>query len=73
MLETAAWADHEGGESDVGRGYMRRCRALYANAEVDEAVDSALWSCRGRIDAEVRGMADRIGSDMRAFREAMVE
>lgn len=28
MLETAAWADHAGGESVVGRGAERRRRAL---------------------------------------------
>lgn len=34
--ETAAGADHAGGESLVGRGDIRRCRALYASAEVEE-------------------------------------
>jgi len=40
MLETAACAEaHDGGESETGRGYTRRWRALYANAEVEEEVD----------------------------------
>jgi hypothetical protein len=38
MLETAAWADHAGGASLTGRGEMRRWRALYASAEVEEEV-----------------------------------
>jgi len=41
ILETAACADQDGGASEVGRGYTRLCRALYARAEVEEAVDSA--------------------------------
>lgn len=45
MLETAAWADHDGGASEVGRGWTRRWRALYASAEVEEAVDSDLIYC----------------------------
>lgn len=40
MEDTAAGADQEGSESEVGRGEMRRWRALYARAEVDEVV---LW------------------------------
>jgi hypothetical protein len=36
MLETAAWADQAGGESEVGRGEIRRWRALYVSAEVEE-------------------------------------
>ena len=72
MLETAAWADHAGGASEVGRGEMRRCRALYANAEVEEAVDSERSVWRVRRVVEVRGMAARRGRDRMALREAMV-
>jgi len=36
MLLTAAGADHDGGWSEVGRGEMRRCSALYARAEVED-------------------------------------
>lgn len=41
MLETAAWADHAGGASLVGRGACRRRNALYAMAEVEELEE--LW------------------------------
>lgn len=51
---------------------MRRCRALYANAEVEEAVDSYLCACRGRNDDCFRERADRSGKDAMAFREAMI-
>ncbi len=36
--ETAAGADQDDGASAVGRGDIRRWRALYARAEVDEVV-----------------------------------
>jgi hypothetical protein len=72
MLETAAWADHAGGASEVGRGEMRWCRALYANAEVEEAVDSDLSVWRVRKEVEGREMAARRGMERRAFREAIV-
>jgi hypothetical protein len=56
----------------VGRGEMRRCRALYASAEVEEAVDSNLccWTCRARK----AGLPDfaRRGRERIAFREAMM-
>jgi hypothetical protein len=71
MLETAAWADHAGGASEVGRGEIRRCSALYANAEVEEAVDSFLSVCLGRKVGDL-GIAARIGRERRAFREAIL-
>ena len=70
MLDTAAWADHAGGASEVGRGDMRRCRALYANAEVDDAVDSYLCACLGR--KALHGRAARRDNERIAFREAMI-
>jgi hypothetical protein len=72
MLETAAWADHAGGASEVGRGEIRRCRALYANAEVEEAVDSDLSVLRVTKVVEDRGMAARRGRERMAFRDAIV-
>ena len=72
MLETAAWADHAGGASEVGRGEIRRCRALYANAEVEEAVDSDLSVLRATKEVEDRGRAARRGRERMAFRDAIV-
>ena len=72
MLETAAWADHAGGASEVGRGEIRRCRALYANAEVEEAVDSDLRACLGGRKDGDRWREARRGREKMAFREAMI-
>lgn len=74
MLETAAWADQEGGASEVGRGYTRLCRALYASAEVEDAVDSARWCWSGVSSdlEEVEERTARVGRARRAFREAIV-
>ena len=72
MLETAAWADHAGGASEVGRGEIRWCRALYANAEVEEAVDSDLSVLRATKVDEDRGMAARKGRERMVFRDAIV-
>jgi hypothetical protein len=52
---------------------MRRWRALYASAEVEEAVDSCLVYCLGMKEEHVRGMAARIGMARIAFREAIIE
>ena len=72
-METAAWADHEGGASEVGKGEMRRWRALYANADVEEAVDSyrGCWTKNGVLRAG-RATA-RSGVERMAFREAIME
>ena len=51
---------------------MRLCRALYASAEVEEAVDSALRCCRGAVKTGVRARIARVGSARMAFREAMM-
>jgi hypothetical protein len=72
MFDTAAWADHAGGASEVGRGEMRRCKALYARAEVEEAVDSCLSVCLGRRKVGDRGMAARRGRERIAFLDAIV-
>jgi hypothetical protein len=48
--------------------------ALYAKAEVEDAVDSARWCCRGESMAfVVRGRIARVGRAKMAFREAMME
>lgn len=64
MLETAACAD-QAGESEVGRGEMRRWRALYASAEVEDAVDSE------RLVAVERMEEVGLRSFKRALRAAM--
>lgn len=51
---------------------MRLWRALYARAEVEEAVDSARNCCRDSRAVDVRGMAARIGNAKMAFRDAIV-
>jgi hypothetical protein len=72
MLETAAWADHDGGESEVGRGYMRLWRALYARAEVEEAVDSDRMYLRVAVKVGVRARIALVGRARMAFREDMM-
>jgi len=73
MLETAAWADQAGGASEVGRGEMRRCKALYASAEVEEDVDSQRWTVRGRREIGQRLRDARRGRARMAFREVMMD
>ena len=51
---------------------MRRWRALYASAEVEEAVDSARRVDRERRAEGTRAIDARIGRARRAFREAIV-
>lgn len=75
MLETAACADHDGGESEVGRGDTRRWIALYLSAEVDGAVLSQrLHPCdRRNLGADVVGRARAFAvSAAIDFREAIV-
>lgn len=72
MEETAAGADHDGGLSTVGRGATRRCRALYANAEVevDLLARCMAWDCM--VYADILD-PERIGRAVRARRAAMVD
>jgi len=51
---------------------MRLWRALYASADVEEAVDSARRCWRGAVKAGVRARIARAGRARRAFREAMM-
>ena len=56
MEETAALGEDQEGDSAVGRGgAARRCRALYARAEVEEE-DCRIW---GRVVLPIRGMRRR--------------
>ena len=73
MLETAAWADQEGAASEVGKGEIRRWRALYANAEVDDAVDSLRDCCKKKVVLRAGNAAVRRDRERMAFREAMIE
>lgn len=56
----------------MGRGEMRRWRALYANAEVEEAVDSDRECCTKKAVLRAGGAAARKGSERMAFREAII-
>lgn len=56
---------------------MRLWRALYASAEVEDAVDSERWWWRGvssddEVDALDEEQSARVGRAKRAFREAIV-
>jgi hypothetical protein len=51
---------------------MRLWRALYASAEVEEAVDSARRCWRSAVKVGVRARIARVGSARMAFREAMM-
>jgi hypothetical protein len=73
MLETAAAGETLAAVGAWGRGDVRRCRALYAMAEVDEVeVREVDWEKQRWVGARQRGASESIDTAVQMRLDAIV-